>query len=49
MKFQVDKNGQGVITVPKTIWTGKNWKDGTVLDFKFSPKGEVILKEQKSS
>ena len=49
-KLQVKKVGdtnQGIVTIPKTIWEGKGWKNGTPLNFKFGTKGEVVIEEAK--
>lgn len=46
-KLQI-KRGQGIITIPKDIWTTKGWTDKTPLEFKFGPKGELIISAVKS-
>jgi len=42
------RNRQATLAIHKTIVEGKSWKQGQELVFKFGPKGEVILGEQKS-
>ena len=46
-KLQCSNVGQYTITVPTAIAAGKGWKHGTLLEFKFGSKGEVILDEAK--
>ena len=43
--LQIKKNGQAVITVPKSMVEAKDWKDGQELDWKLNNKGNLELKE----
>jgi bifunctional DNA-binding transcriptional regulator/antitoxin component of YhaV-PrlF toxin-antitoxin module len=41
----VVNNGQYKLTIPKELALAKGWKQGTILRFIETPKGDVILRE----
>lgn len=43
--LQIKKNGQAVITVPKSMVEAKNWEDGQELEWKLNNKGNLELQE----
>lgn len=48
MKLQVKKNGQAIITVPKSMKNAMDWKHGDRLQWKLNNKGRLELIEKQS-
>ena len=45
MRLQKTKNNQYTLTIPKAFVEALGFKKGTILEFKFNDKGELVIKK----
>jgi bifunctional DNA-binding transcriptional regulator/antitoxin component of YhaV-PrlF toxin-antitoxin module len=45
MRVQRTSNGQFIVTIPRAFAEALGFKKGTVLEFKFNERGDIVIKK----